>query len=123
MLRLLVDMNLSPEWLSTLREAGHQAFHWSEVGDPRAPDSALMAWAIEHECAVLTHDLDFGTALALSGQTGPSVIQVRCLNVLPECIGPLVVDLLSRYEPSIRTGALIVADERRHRVRVLPLQR
>jgi predicted nuclease of predicted toxin-antitoxin system len=81
-----------------------------------------MAWAIEHECAVLTHDLDFGTALALSGQTGPSVIQVRCLNVLPECIGPLVVDLLSRYEPSIRTGALIVADERRHRVRVLPLQ-
>ena len=43
MLRLLVDMNLSPEWLSTLREAGHQALHWSEVADPRAPDSELMA--------------------------------------------------------------------------------
>ncbi|MFN9244716.1 MAG: DUF5615 family PIN-like protein [Cyanobacteriota bacterium] len=123
MLRLLVDMNLSPEWLATLREAGHQAFHWSEVGDPRAPDSELMAWAIENDCAVLTHDLDFGTALALSGQTGPSVIQVRCLNVLPERIGPLVLDLLNRYGPSIRLGALIVADERRQRVRMLPLQR
>jgi predicted nuclease of predicted toxin-antitoxin system len=123
MLRLLVELNLSPEWLLTLREAGHQASHWSEVGDPRALDSERMAWAIEHECAVLTHDLDFGTALARSGQTGPSAIQVRCFNVLPECIGSWVLDLLSRYEPSIRTGALIVANERRHRVRVLPLQR
>lgn len=123
MLRLLVDMNLSPEWLVPLRDAGHQAFHWSEVGDPRAPDSELMAWAISHDCAVLTHDLDFGSALALSGNTGPSVIQVRCLNVLPERIGPLVLDLLNRYGPSIRSGALIVADERRQRVRMLPLQR
>ncbi len=122
MLRLLVDMNLSTEWIPTLHGAGHEAIHWSEVGDPRALDSALMAWAIEHQCAVLTHDLDFGAALALSGSSGPSVIQIRCLNVLPVRIGPMVIDLLSRYGEIIKRGALIVADERRHRVRVLPLR-
>jgi predicted nuclease of predicted toxin-antitoxin system len=42
MARLLVDMNLSTEWIPLLRADGHEAVHWSEVGDPRAPDTALM---------------------------------------------------------------------------------
>jgi predicted nuclease of predicted toxin-antitoxin system len=46
MARLLVDMNLSTEWISLLKGAGHEAMHWSEMGDPRAPDTALMQWAI-----------------------------------------------------------------------------
>jgi predicted nuclease of predicted toxin-antitoxin system len=46
MTRLLVDMNLSTEWIPLLRAAGHEAVHWSEVGDPRAPDTALMQWAM-----------------------------------------------------------------------------
>jgi formylglycine-generating enzyme required for sulfatase activity len=29
-----------------LRAAGHEAVHWSEVGNPRAPDKVLMQWAI-----------------------------------------------------------------------------
>jgi predicted nuclease of predicted toxin-antitoxin system len=75
MARLLVDMNLSIEWISLLRAAGHEAVHWSEVGDPRAPDTVLMQWAIANGYAVFTHDLDFGTMLALSGADGPSVLQ------------------------------------------------
>lgn len=70
------------------------AVHWSEVGDPRAPDTALMQWALDNAYAVFTHDLDLGTMLALSGASGPSVLEVRCLNVLPEAIGPLVLALL-----------------------------
>jgi len=46
--------------------AGQEAVHWSEVGDPRAPDTALMQWALHNAYAVFTHDLDFGTMLALS---------------------------------------------------------
>ncbi len=48
-----------------------------------------MQWATAIGYAVFTHDLDFGTMLALSGADGPSVVQVRCLNVLPEAIGYL----------------------------------
>ena len=121
MTRLLVDMNLSVEWIPLLTAAGHEAVHWSEVGDPRAPDTALMQWASDNAYAVFTHDLDFGTMLALSGASGPSVLQVRCLNVLPEAIGPLVQALLRTYANEIEQGALVVADERRERVRILPL--
>ncbi|MCX6902562.1 MAG: DUF5615 family PIN-like protein, partial [Verrucomicrobia bacterium] len=40
-----MDMNLSPEWLKMLEQAGWQASHWSNVGSPTAPDTDLLAWA------------------------------------------------------------------------------
>jgi predicted nuclease of predicted toxin-antitoxin system len=98
-------------------------FRKPEVGDPRAPDTALMQWAMANSYAVFTHDLDFGTMLALSGADEPSVLQVRCLNVMPEAIGPLVLSVIRSYEAEIEQGALVVADERRQRVRILPLNR
>ena len=61
---VVVDMNLSVEWITLLQQAGWAASHWSTVGDPRADDAAIMAWAAAHGHVVLTHDLDFGTALA-----------------------------------------------------------
>ena len=72
-LKLLVDMNLSPEWVSVLAKHGWQAMHWSTVGDPRASDKELMDWAVAHQYVVFTHDLDFGTMLALSHEAGSSV--------------------------------------------------
>lgn len=66
MARLLVDMNLSIEWVPLLRSAGLQAVHWSEIGDPRAADGLLMEWASAPNYTVFTHDLDFGTMLAPS---------------------------------------------------------
>lgn len=80
-----------------------------------------MLWARHHGAVVFTHDLDFGTMLALSGADGPSVLQVRCMNVLPEVIGELVIRLLDHYREELLQGALVVADERRQRVRILPL--
>ena len=59
MARLLVDMNLSTEWIPLLKAAGHDAVHWSDVGDPRAHDNELMVWAQARGYAVFTHDLDF----------------------------------------------------------------
>ena len=56
-----------------------------------------MEWAVANNYAVFTHDLDFGTMLALSRADGPSVLQVRCLIVLPEAIGALVLSLLRTY--------------------------
>ena len=51
------------------------------VGHPRANDATIMAWASAHGHVVFTHDLDFGTALALTHADGPSVIQVRTQRV------------------------------------------
>jgi predicted nuclease of predicted toxin-antitoxin system len=68
-----------------------------------------------------THDLDFGTALALTRKAGPSVIQVRCRNVLPKRIGDLVIFALRTYQDDLRREALLVIEEERQCVRILPL--
>ncbi|MCH7721543.1 MAG: DUF5615 family PIN-like protein, partial [Planctomycetes bacterium] len=38
-------MNLSPRWVPFLRNNGIQSEHWSDVGDPTAPDSVILEWA------------------------------------------------------------------------------
>jgi len=66
-MKLLVDMNLSPGWLKLLRDSGWEAEHWANIGRPNAPDSEVMAYAAANEYVVLTHDLDFGAILAVTG--------------------------------------------------------
>ncbi len=70
--KLLIDVNLSPKWAPVLRDLGWPTIHWSDIGDPRATEDTIMAWARLNDHVVLTHDLDFGTMLALSGESGPS---------------------------------------------------
>ena len=119
--QLVVDMNLSVEWITELAKHGWSAVHWSTVGDPRADDSVIMTWALANGYAVFTHDLDFGTTLALTHATGPSVLQVRGQDVLPEDIGPAVIAALRQHAAALATGALVVIDVKKCRVRVLPL--
>jgi predicted nuclease of predicted toxin-antitoxin system len=119
--QLVIDMNLSVEWVAELAKHGWSAVHWSTVGDPRADDSMVMAWALANGCVVFTHDLDFGTTLALTHAAGPSVLQVRGQNVLPEDIGPVVVAALRQYDAALAAGALVVVELKKSRVRVLPL--
>lgn len=121
-MKLLVDMNLSPDWVAILKQAGWEAVHWSSVGDPRADDSIIFAWAKEHGHILFTHDLDFGTILALTQGEGPSVIQVRTQDVTPSAIGKLVVNAVRQFQSELERGALIVLDEARARARVLPLK-
>ena len=44
--QLVVDMNLSVEWVAELAAHGWPAVHWSTVGEPRADDAVIMAWAL-----------------------------------------------------------------------------
>jgi predicted nuclease of predicted toxin-antitoxin system len=121
--KILIDMNLPPAWTEVFRAAGWDAVHWSAVGDPGAPDGLIMDWARSNGHVVFTHDLDFGTLLAATQAQEPRVIQVRAQNVMPEHLGVLVVATLRRYDTLLESGALIVVDEARSRVRVLPLPR
>ena len=119
--QLVVDMNLPIEWVAELARHGWSAVHWSTVGDPRADDSVIMAWALANRYVVFTHDLDFGTLLALTHAAGPSVLQVRSQDVLPEDIGPVVIAALRQHDAALAAGALVVVDTKKSRVRVLPL--
>ncbi|MCO6048038.1 DUF5615 family PIN-like protein [Aeoliella sp. ICT_H6.2] len=114
-------MNLSPDWVDALASQGWDCVHWSSVGDPKAPDQEIIAWALANDRIVFTHDLDFGTLLALTRATGPSVIQVRGQNILPDHMASLVVAALKQHESDLESGALVVVEESKLRVRVLPI--
>lgn len=121
-MKILIDMNLSPDWVKEFEQQGWQALHWSKVGDPRSPDIIIMDWARKNGYTVFTHDLDFGTLLATTGINGPSVIQVRTEDVMPQTLGHRLVEIIRQYESMLKSGALITVDERKSRVRVLPFQ-
>jgi predicted nuclease of predicted toxin-antitoxin system len=121
-MKRLIDMNLSPDWVDELQFYGWYAVHWSSaVGAPAATDRTIMDWAREHDYMVFTRDLDFGAVLAVTRALGPSVIQVRTQDVMPKHLDPLLASMLRQHQPVLEKGALIIVDEAKSRVRLLPL--
>jgi predicted nuclease of predicted toxin-antitoxin system len=120
-IQIVIDMNLSPDWVGELTANGWPSVHWLTVGDPKATDREVMDWARSNGYVVFTHDLDFGTMLALTHAAGPSVIQVRGQNVLPDHMSLIVTAALRQHESELAAGALVVVEEAKLRVRVLPL--
>ncbi len=116
-------MNLSPSWVEALAAMGFQAVHWSQVGDPRASDRTLLEYARAGGYVVFTNDLDFGTILAASTESSPSVIQVRATDLTPARLGPLVETALRQHAEWLGAGALITIEAARFRARVLPLKK
>ena len=80
-----------------------------------------MGWAREHGHVLFTHDLDFSALLAMTQAAGPSVLQVRTQDVLPEAIGDHVVQVLHTHGAALERGAVVTIDETTARVRILPI--
>ncbi len=121
-MKILIDMNLSPDWVKVFEKYDIEAVHWSSVGDPREKDRVIMEWARAKGYIVLTHDLDFGSLLAATGVETPSVIQVRTQDILPNSIENLVISALRQFEEELMQGALVTVDKAQSRARILPIR-
>lgn len=122
-MKILIDMNLSPEWVTTFAAENIESVHWSTIGDPRAEDEKITEYARTNGYIIFTHDLDFGAILALTQAESPSVVQVRAQNILPAHLANIMITVLQTNKTTLEQGALIVVDEGRARVRILPLQK
>jgi predicted nuclease of predicted toxin-antitoxin system len=40
-MKILIDMNLSPNWVKTFAAENIESVHWSTVGNPRADDAEI----------------------------------------------------------------------------------
>ncbi len=120
-MRLLIDMNLSPKWVTFLESSGFEAAHWSDVGMVSAPDSEIMQYAKANNWIILTHDLDFGAILAATGGDAPSVVQIRADNLSTDAIGATVVAALNAMADALKNGALVTVEPSRTRVSMLPI--
>lgn len=120
-MKFVIDMNLSPKWVSYFVEAGYHAVHWENIGRIDDEDSTIMQWARLNGHIVFTHDLDFGSMLAATNARSPSVIQIRVQDVSPESLSPLLFEIIEKYRQQLIHGSLVIVDKRKQRVRLLPL--
>ena len=121
MMRIIVDMCLSPAWAEALNAAGIEARHWSTLGAGNAPDSSIFDFARRDGAVILTADLDFGTLLAGARSGRPSVIQLRLPRISLEKAWEPTLRALTQFQAEIEAGALVSIDAVTTRVRILPL--
>lgn len=121
-MKVLVDMNLSPEWVAFLAAAGHEGIHWSSVGRPNEHDAVILRHAATTGHIMLTADLDFGELLAAGGTSGPSVVILRSSDTSPGGAGLAVLNVFRVHEEHLLAGALVSVDAARARIRLLPLR-
>ena len=120
-MKILIDMNLSPQWAGFLADSGVEAVHWSSIGAADAGDAEIFTYAGAHDFTVLTNDLDFGCILAVTHGDKPSVVQIRAGALGPDRIGGTVLGAIKQLSEDIEKGALVTIDLNRTRLRLLPL--
>jgi predicted nuclease of predicted toxin-antitoxin system len=114
-------MNMPRRWLPALERLGHEARLWRDVGDRRAPDTDIMAFAAQHGMWILTRDLDFGDILAATGASSPSVVLIRAKGPELDAVLQPLLQALTDAAQTLERGALMSIGPRGARVRILPL--
>lgn len=118
---ILVDMNLSPRWVSLLKKAGIQSYHWSSLGFATATDKEILSCAKLNRYVILTYDLDFGAILASCRFQFPSVIQIRARNLDSLKLAQKVIAVIKKHEAFLNQGCLISIDDKKNKLRILPI--
>src|ERR1035437_4281063 len=72
-MKFLIDMNLSPLWVSFLANFGFAAVHWSTVGHASAPDTEIMEFAVANGYIVIYARSGFRDA-----PRGPEKDRTKC---------------------------------------------
>lgn len=120
-MKLVIDVNLSPDWVSYLSRPDWDIVHWSRVGAPNAPDHVIMAWARENRAVVVTQDIDFSQLLFATQSSGPSVVLLRMENEFDEEARFFVRSAIIEATGALESGALLTISGKRARLRRLPI--
>jgi predicted nuclease of predicted toxin-antitoxin system len=120
-LRFLVDNALSPKLAEGLRQAGHDAVHLREIGRQSAPDSEVLARAIDEARIIISSDMDFGDLIAARELARPSVILFRRVERRTNSRLALLLKNLAAISVDLERGSIVILESSRMRIRSLPI--
>jgi predicted nuclease of predicted toxin-antitoxin system len=113
-----------PRLLGRLLEPdGHTWRHVADLGLHKTEDRKILAVAKASDDVIITHDLDYGSLLAFSGDTRPSVIIIRQQNIHPKVIYETLTSNWEICGPALASGAIVIIEEGALRIRALPIGR
>ncbi|MBU1297922.1 MAG: DUF5615 family PIN-like protein [Bacteroidetes bacterium] len=121
-MKFLIDNALSPDVAEGLREAGYDVAHIRDYGMQSAEDEEILELALKEDRIIVSADTDFGTLLALYQKTKPSFILFRqSFHRRPSEQILLLTDNLPSLTEYLENGAIIVIEDTRVRIRILPI--
>lgn len=121
-LRLLADMNISPQTVEALQREGWDIIRVSQALPADASDEEILEFARQTERVVVTQDLDFSALLALRGYDRPSLVTLRLMMSDPETVTQRLLKVLPRLEHVLKEGAAATVEENVVRFRYLPIR-
>jgi len=119
--RFLADMGVSMRVVEWLRNRGDDVVHLREQGLQRLPNGDIFQKATAEDRIVLTFDLDFGEIVASSHDPRTSVVVFRLRNTRTEHVIARLGRVLLESGAALGKGAVVIVEDSRHRVRLLPV--
>jgi predicted nuclease of predicted toxin-antitoxin system len=122
-LKFLVDNALSPLLSKRLAQSGHDCVHVRDYGLASAADEIVFGIAARENRILVSADTDFGTLLAETGWSRPSVILFRRTSGNPLIEFELLSAALRSTEicEALERGSIVVIEPKKVRIRTLPI--
>lgn len=121
-MKILLDMGAATATAGYLRHLGYDAIHLRERGLQRLADKDVIRLACDEQRVVVTFDLDFSRAVALTRSPSPSIILFRLERYSTKEINQLLLRILERHVLAIQSGAIVTVTPGRVRIRSLPIE-
>ena len=122
-MKFLLNVNIPPSLCELLDGQGHTSRHISLMGRATAKDTEIIEIAKENEEVIITHDLDYGSLLAFSNESKPSVIIFRVHQLSKEICFNLIQANWENIEEVLDNGAIVIIEQENLRIRTLPIRK